>query len=163
MSSKCSNCGLNHPESMDEIMADLKSGTVPDWIRELVSQDPLSIESQMDEVVAMMLGRLADKRAGLDEITEDEAQRQRLRQPTAMHKLAETMAADLMFREDPAAIAYAAQLMTQRYQELLIQWSTLYATVAAQTDLAIDLDAAQTPEQKLAVQVATALMTTETK
>jgi hypothetical protein len=65
---------------------------------------------------------------------------------TAMQRqaLAELMAGQLMFGQNPAAIAYGLAVMGMRYAQLLEQWAELYVTF----DESMDLDTITTAEGK---------------
>ncbi len=74
----------------------------------------------------------------------------KLSDPMVADAFLENLAAKMMFKLDPRDIAYAAALAVHRYAGLLETWAPQYLAAAKGED-EMDLDAATTPEAKLAV------------
>lgn len=108
------------------------------------------MDGQVEKILAFYTGKMATARhpsVNVDGITDT---------PRGREALAEAMAGELMFRQNPAAIAFTLTVLTGRYVDLLDQWADLYVRAAEDVDVdGINLDAATTPESKLAVTRAT--------
>lgn len=104
----------------------------------------------MDNAMTTILDWYRDRRAMAGSafgVTEEA-----LAAPHAMHTIAEGLAGEAMFRTSPATVAYSLLVMTARYDRLLAEWAELYTRMAKDVDEdGLNLDAATTPESKLAV------------
>lgn len=127
----------------------------PEFIKELFgkAREPKDPEAEtmkeMDNAVRLLLEQYKD-RAG--DITKDSKDMlDTLNTPRGRSMLAEGIAGNLMFRQNPAAIAYTLAVLTGRYIDLLDAWSTLYVKATIGDDDTVDLDSATTAEARAAV------------
>jgi hypothetical protein len=129
-------------------------GDAPDFIKNLFGAgEPKDPEAEamksMDDAVDLMLRQYKDRAKNVTEGSTNMLDK--LNTPRGRSALAEGMAGDLMFRQDPAAIAYTLAVLTGRYIDLLDAWSTLYVKATIDDDDTVDLDSATTAEAKAAV------------
>lgn len=153
----CQECvaeGRMTQAELDEANAkSIASGLPADFLKEIFGPDAkVDPDAQatdlMDEAVARLLGFLNES---LDTLRKGGIES--LQTPTELDTFLEGVAGRLLFRaKAPSSLAFGVAILAYRYQELLKSWATLYVAAAKDVDeLAVNLDAAATPESKLAV------------
>jgi hypothetical protein len=125
----------------------------PAFIKELLGvpdKDPeAEAQETMDKQVAQILDFYRSKRDLAVEMAPAGISMESAR---GRDTLASALAGELMFKQNPSAIAFTLTVLTGRYLDLLDQWATLYVKAAADADGdEINLDAATNPETKTAV------------
>jgi hypothetical protein len=68
--------------------------------------------------------------------------------PKGAKDFSEAFAAELMFRQEPAAIAWTASLLAIRYQELLIDWAQLRGILLGEDETLVHIEQ---PERRAAL------------
>lgn len=152
---------LHSGEPVDEVMSEEQ---IEEWQRKfeaagvavIDARDILSranpetkaeqdINESIQTTLAFVRGRLQDA-TGIGISSES------MNNWVVQNKMAEMLAGEMLFRVNAQSLAYGLAVMTMRYDAVLAQWAELYARAAEDVnDKDVNLDAATTPEAKLAV------------